>query len=142
MHAPLLKNVESLSEEGAGGEAKKKGVTKKKVPIKTKKSFWPFFTSSEESEENDDHIFTCRTCDSRACVTCDRPYHDGETCAQYQKRTDKDEKATQKMIEKSCKPCPKCGKNFEKNGGCDSMVCKLDFLSCETHSTRECAMPC
>lgn len=31
-------------------------------------------------------ILTCNECGAKACVTCDRPWHEGETCSDYQER--------------------------------------------------------
>ena len=83
-------------------------------------------TSKKKASPND--ICTCTECGAEACVSCDRPYHSGETCAQYQKRkkrqTEDEENATRAAIEKDCKQCPNCKKNIEKNGGCDHISCK------------------
>ena len=74
-----------------------------------------------------DNICTCNECGAKACVNCDRPWHEGETCAELQgrmKKQNKEEKEALKVISKVCKECPKCNKNIERNGGCDHMVCK------------------
>ena len=71
-------------------------------------------------------ICICHECGAKACVTCDRPFHEGESCEQYQLRTkdrmDEEVKALKK-IQQSTKSCPSCGKRIEKNGGCPSMIC-------------------
>lgn len=73
-------------------------------------------------------VCVCDSCGAKACVSCDRPYHDGETCKQYQARAKRqnvdEEKATAKQIESTCKKCPNCTKNIEKDGGCDQVRCK------------------
>ncbi|KAK3676906.1 hypothetical protein LTR78_003110 [Recurvomyces mirabilis] len=78
-------------------------------------------------EIDSDTICMCNTCNASACVSCDRPYHESETCAQYQGRrkrqTETEEKASETLIGKKCKHCPKCKKNIEKNGGCDMVTC-------------------
>jgi len=85
-------------------------------------------SKGKEKKSNEDDIFECYDCGDLACVPCDRPYHDGETCAQYQKRlrfTEKEkEAATAKTIKKVCKPCPGCAANVEKDGGCDQVICE------------------
>lgn len=71
-------------------------------------------------------ICTCNTCGSRACVPCDRPWHEGETCAQYQARIKdrlEEEDASLKAVQKRTKPCPRCARPIEKNGGCSYMRC-------------------
>lgn len=109
VHQPLLDAV--LEAEGRG-KAKKGGKKYKKKPKR-------------------DEICICETCGAKACVSCDRLYHDGETCARYQKRvkrqTGAEEEASLAHIGKACKKCPKCEKNIEKNGGCDQVRCKFSF---------------
>ncbi|RMX87904.1 hypothetical protein D0869_02030 [Hortaea werneckii] len=71
-------------------------------------------------------IFQCDACGARACVPCDRPYHDGESCAQYQRRVKDrldEEDRTLQTIQKSTRKCPACGVNIQKNGGCPYMIC-------------------
>ena len=79
-------------------------------------------------------ICTCDECGSKACVPCDKPYHEGETCAQYAKRvterTEAEEKASVAFIKDECKQCPKCSKNIEKDGGCDSVICECSRCIC------------
>ncbi|KAK5123829.1 hypothetical protein LTR85_002465 [Meristemomyces frigidus] len=113
-----------------------------KTKTRSKKKSTAVSSSSSSSSDNDDTICTCTTCGARACVPCDRPYHDGETCAQYQKRrarqTTAEEQATAKTIEAKCKKCPNaaCGKNIEKNGGCDAVYCV-----CGEHFCWPCRTP-
>jgi ariadne-1 len=80
--------------------------------------------------EGPDDICTCHKCGARACVPCDRPYHDGESCAAYKLRTkdrlDEEDKAIAK-IKGTTKKCPNCKVNIEKNGGCSDMYCKYLF---------------
>jgi len=81
----------------------------------------------EGKKKIEEDVCVCDTCGAKACVTCDRPYHEGETCKQHKARLDNDdEKASEKKIESTCKKCPneKCAKNIEKNGGCDQVHCK------------------
>ena len=81
----------------------------------------------------DEDICACHKCGAKACVPCDKPWHEGETCAQYQKRVnnkEKDEKASVKTIEKKCKKCPNCDINIQRDGGCDHMICKCFTSPC------------
>jgi hypothetical protein len=74
----------------------------------------------------DGKIFTYDDCGERSCVPCDRPYHDGETCAAYQARVKdrmKEDKSLQE-IRKATKPCPHCGVSIQKKGGCEHMQCQ------------------
>jgi hypothetical protein len=72
---------------------------------------------------DDDKVCTCKEGGARACVECDRPYHEDQTCEAYQQRMKDDEDATLKVIAAECKQCPSCNKNIQKAGGCDHMVC-------------------
>jgi hypothetical protein len=72
-------------------------------------------------------VSTCAKCGFDSCVPCQRPAHPGETCAEYKARikgrVDEEDKSL-KAIEKTTKPCPKCGVKVQKNGGCDHVRCK------------------
>jgi ariadne-1 len=47
-------------------------------------------------------ICTCNKCGARACATCDRPYHEGETCSAYQARVkDRAEEEDKSVLEVS-----------------------------------------
>jgi hypothetical protein len=57
-----------------------------------------------------------------------RRWHEGETCAQFDYRTDgtqrrAEEKASEKLIKGTAKKCPGCKGNVEKISGCDHMTC-------------------
>jgi ariadne-1 len=71
-------------------------------------------------------ICTCKDCGAKACVPCDRPWHENETCEEYQFRTkdrlDEEDKSLD-AIRKLSKRCPNCSKSIEKNGGCRHMLC-------------------
>lgn len=98
----------------------------------------------EKKPEQEPDIFTCNDCGAKACVPCDRPYHEGETCEQYQVRTkdrfDEEDQAL-KTIHRVTKSCPGCGKRIEKNGGCPSMLCsqcRVNFCwNCEQVLTSQ-----
>jgi hypothetical protein len=86
----------------------------------------------------EDNIFTCASCGSKACIIHENTWHDGETCEEYDYRTsgrkERDQKAQEaaslKAIGKLSKKCPgpKCVYNIEKNDGCDHMTCKFSAL--------------
>lgn len=72
-------------------------------------------------------ICKCNKCGAKACVPCDRPWHENESCEEYKLRIkDKieEEDATLAAIQKVTKPCPNCSKNILKTGGCKHMYCK------------------
>lgn len=137
VHESLLAQQDPTKQGSATAGAKKDEKAKGKEPqtkrpSKAKKivRFFVDLKSKGPVDEKDQQdIFTCKTCGHRACVPCDRPFHDGETCTQYKARLGQAEaeansEKSQKTIEKYCKPCPTCQKKIEKNGGCDAMFCK------------------
>ncbi|KAI6889472.1 hypothetical protein KC363_g7460 [Hortaea werneckii] len=104
-------------------------ISKSKKSSKSKKKAVDGTTKAvKEVETKPDliDIFECHACGARACVPCDRPYHDGESCVQYQHRIrDRldEEDQTLQTIQKSTRKCPACGVNIQKNGGCPYMIC-------------------
>lgn len=72
------------------------------------------------------NVCVCQTCGSKACVDCDRPWHEGESCEAYQDRLRGhlgDEDASEKLITGLTKKCPGCKGKIEKDGGCSAMFC-------------------
>ncbi|KAG9085288.1 hypothetical protein FS749_004560 [Ceratobasidium sp. UAMH 11750] len=71
-------------------------------------------------------VVVCETCNAKSCYNHDRPWHEGLTCEQYDKlRQDEEQnKATARYLAQHTKPCPKCHRKIERNGGCDHMVCR------------------
>ncbi|KAI1824246.1 hypothetical protein F4861DRAFT_507296 [Xylaria intraflava] len=68
----------------------------------------------------------CHACKHAACAWHNVPWHDGETCNAYDKRTNnqkRNEHLSEKHMKKKTKPCPKCQKNVEKYSGCDHITC-------------------
>lgn len=93
-------------------------------------------TKDEAAPEPD--ICTCNKCGFQACATCDRPWHEGESCSQYRARikdhhVEEEDKALQ-QIRKIAKACPNCGKKIERNGGCPMMFC----TQCQTNFCWNC----
>ncbi|KAF2104945.1 hypothetical protein NA57DRAFT_51735 [Rhizodiscina lignyota] len=81
------------------------------------------------STGEDGPIFTCHECGFKVCTIHNIEWHDGETCKEYDYRTDsklkkKEEKATAKTLNDTTKPCPSCNAPIEKNEGCDHMTCR------------------
>ena len=111
---------EEIKQEDGGKENEN---TKPKGKKKAKSK--PENLSVKEIEAKAD-ICTCNECGAKACVTCDRPWHQGETCEEYQARTKDhmdEEDMTIKAIPRLSKKCPGCQRNIQKNGGCTSMHC-------------------
>ncbi|KAJ3575109.1 hypothetical protein NPX13_g4140 [Xylaria arbuscula] len=98
----------------------------------------------------------CHACSKAICIHHDVPWHYGETCREYDKRTrdqQKDNELSEKKIKEIAKPCPGCRKKIHKHSGCDHITCVCGhewcwlcsapytkdadaFLHCE--HTREC----
>jgi hypothetical protein len=88
----------------------------------------PSSNSKSKSKQKDTNIdkAACPHCEHELCLSCNRPWHSG-SCDSVKKREDKQsEKAIKKL---GAKPCPKCGVNIEKQGGCDHMNCKSSHPS-------------
>ncbi|KAG9660782.1 hypothetical protein KCU95_g7456, partial [Aureobasidium melanogenum] len=69
-------------------------------------------------------IFCCKVCSHKHCMACEIPWHEGETCDQYQARHDEEIIQTEAMIRQTSKVCPGgCGARIERNGGCPHMTC-------------------
>jgi hypothetical protein len=72
------------------------------------------------------HIFTCQVCQYRYCFGCQVPMHEEETCTVYAERVRAKETAealSEKEVEKTSKPCPKCKSRLDKFAGCDHVTC-------------------
>ncbi|KXT11347.1 hypothetical protein AC579_9458 [Pseudocercospora musae] len=66
----------------AGQVHKKQAAAATKPKRKTKGK-----KDAEDPESSQPDICTCQKCGAQACVSCDRPYHNGEDCQTYQRRT-------------------------------------------------------
>jgi hypothetical protein len=70
----------------------------------------------------------CHACKAASCAHHDLPWHSGETCEQYDKRTRrqrKGDKASEKKIKEITKACPQCQRDVHKYSGCDHITCKF-----------------
>jgi len=79
-------------------------------------------------EEPNPLLCECHSCGAKACVVCDRPWHEGETCEDYQARIKDrvdEEDQSLSVIQKVAKACPSCKKLIEKDGGCSYMICEF-----------------
>lgn len=72
----------------------------------------------------------CHSCDYAQCLHHRMRWHTGETCKQYDERTNnRHNEKTEEMINNSLltaylQKCPRCQVVCEKNGGCRQMICK------------------
>ncbi|THZ03896.1 hypothetical protein D6C93_02772 [Aureobasidium pullulans] len=76
-------------------------------------------------------LFNCGACKEQHCANCEVPWHEDETCDQYQARHDDEIVQTAVVLSKISKRCPGgCGARIERDGGCPHMICikcDLDF---------------
>ncbi|KAK9806532.1 hypothetical protein WJX73_007969 [Symbiochloris irregularis] len=73
----------------------------------------------------------CR-CGMRFCFACGDEPHSPCTCSMWKEWRKKciDDSETLNWIAANSKPCPKCAKAVEKNGGCNLVVCKCGQSFC------------
>lgn len=64
-------------------------------------------------------------CEHSFCFRCMEDNHDPVKCEMLRiwRKNSKEEAENAKWISKNAKPCPGCGANIEKNGGCNNMYC-------------------
>jgi len=77
-------------------------------------------------------ICSCTTCGHQVCVPCNRPWHTNESCASYRARAKDrldEEEANLEAVLRYTKPCPKCKRPIEKDGGCTHMRCSQCTLA-------------
>ncbi|KAI1073664.1 hypothetical protein F5B20DRAFT_574655 [Whalleya microplaca] len=68
----------------------------------------------------------CSACKRYSCVLHNVPWHSGESCEEYERRTRKqrkNDKASEKHVNEITKPCPGCNRKVNKYTGCDHVTC-------------------
>ncbi|KAF2632608.1 hypothetical protein BU25DRAFT_319705, partial [Macroventuria anomochaeta] len=86
--------------------------------------------------------FRCVKCKKTHCIEHNMLWHKGETCREYEYRTNKkirkeEEKASKKWMKEKAKHCPGCKRPIEKSYGCDHMTCS----KCRHEFCWECLAP-
>lgn len=71
-------------------------------------------------------MFICQDCNARYCMSCNVPFHEGQTCEQYvsSQRRAEEEDASIAAVARISRPCPDCGISIDKYTGCDHVTCK------------------
>ncbi|KAK8883752.1 hypothetical protein M9Y10_042851 [Tritrichomonas musculus] len=77
------------------------------------------------------HVSTC-TCGFRTCWNCHNEAHAPLECylvSKWHSHTNEQDLQMRWIIENT-KPCPRCHKRIEKNGGCNHMTCQREAGGC------------
>ncbi|KAA8625723.1 IBR domain containing protein [Pyrenophora tritici-repentis] len=84
----------------------------------------PFSIEDCMKKKSTTKAITCPYCEYKSCLECYRPWdtHDGVNCDEAKKSEDAKSEATLKKM--GAKPCPNCGINIQKDGGCDHIKCQ------------------
>jgi len=88
--------------------------------------------------QDEDGMAQCDACGFVFCGRCREVYHPGSKCVALDSKLEalaagrgkeaeaaKAELLTLRQLERSTKPCPQCGTNYEKTEGCSKMHCKV-----------------
>ena len=79
-------------------------------------------------------MMICNFCQFKICTVHGRPWHDGQTCAEFdvdpsQIERLEEEEATAKLLALTSRICPNCHQGVSKEFGCDHMACKPLYLA-------------
>ena len=84
----------------------------------------------------DGPCFTCVSCEHKSCATHNVKWHEGQTCAQFNRHREGIKHQTALVVTSirmalTAKRCPKCDASITKRGGCDHMTCEFSLFSIE-----------
>eukprot|EP00878_Enallax_costatus_P004275 GHUV01004505.1.p1 GENE.GHUV01004505.1~~GHUV01004505.1.p1 ORF type:complete len:527 (+),score=139.84 GHUV01004505.1:269-1849(+) len=82
--------------------------------------------------DSDPYVEPDCPCGMSFCFKCSRQPHSPCTCQMWSMWDEKinGDSETKNWLAANTKPCPKCGKPVEKNGGCNLVVCKCGQPFC------------
>ncbi|MCO5604458.1 hypothetical protein L7F22_058624 [Adiantum nelumboides] len=90
-------------------------------------------------------LFSCGACAARLCMSCNREFHLGLTCQEYEEfKQDPDlSLKSWRRGKQHVKCCPSCGSTIEKVDGCNHVLCNCKAHLCwlclsSFHSGDEC----
>lgn len=78
----------------------------------------------------------CRHCGFATCAKHRRPWHEGQTCEEFDidpeqiERLEEEEATARLLSSEAMSICPKCGQGVTKTEGCDHMQCKCGTEWC------------
>ncbi|CAM1509001.1 Fc.00g027400.m01.CDS01 [Cosmosporella sp. VM-42] len=94
------------------------------------------YGDGEDDDPLDPHIH-CEECAFEMCYNHSMPWHEGQTCEQYdsiRQHGDPEFQQTREWIAQNTKPCPSCRENIQKGEYCFHMTCS----SCHFEFCWEC----
>ncbi|KAN0119373.1 hypothetical protein V8E51_001581 [Hyaloscypha variabilis] len=82
-----------------------------------------------------DQRMICLECELATYTKHEIPWHDGETCEEYDSRHTQQQEynaLSAQLIQDTTKPCPRhrCGHRIERTFGCDLMTCRCGYGFC------------
>lgn len=83
---------------------------------------------------SEDPMMICQVCSFKTCAFHKLPWHDGQTCEEFDTNDDQIERleqaeATAKLLAKEhAQVCPNCHNGVSRTDGCDHMTCKFSAL--------------
>ncbi|KZT55753.1 hypothetical protein CALCODRAFT_498223 [Calocera cornea HHB12733] len=93
----------------------------------------PLPSPSPNSSPNpcDPALLTCHACGFQSCAVHQLPWHKGLTCEEWEKAhggwwdpVRRRERGVRRWVGRKTRKCPGCGKDIEKQDGCDHMTCR------------------
>ncbi|KAI7373056.1 hypothetical protein KC336_g20492, partial [Hortaea werneckii] len=94
----------------------------------------------EHDRDTDGNLFACEDCGFETCVDCDRPRHDGETCAALQTRLGLLHplpEVHERVNGRAVGICPSCNSYFIIGKGCGYATC----TACKHRFCEKCMLP-
>lgn len=84
----------------------------------------------------DGPLMVCDHCQFETCAKHRRPWHEGQSCAEYDmdpaqiERLEEEEATAKLLAQEDTSVCPKCGQGVTKTDGCDHMACQCGTEWC------------
>ncbi|CZR69112.1 related to RING finger protein Dorfin [Phialocephala subalpina] len=91
---------------------------------------------SGQIHTSEDPMMTCQACSFKTCAFHKLPWHEGQTCEEFDTNDDQIERleqaeATAMLLAKEhAQVCPNCGNGVSRTEGCDHMTCRCGHEWC------------